>query len=345
MRLLVLGGSVFLSRAVAADAAARGHEVVAANRGRSGPVPDGVRHAPLDRADPFPETLAAEGFDAVVDVSRTPSHVRRAVAALPGAHWVFVSTVNVYADDGDPGGPGIGRLREPESDDVDGADRPEAYGAMKVACENLVREGASTSAVVRPGLIVGPGDPSGRFAYWPARLGRMPGGGADVLAPGDPADPMQVIDVRDLAAWVVDLAERRTEGTFDAVGPVVPVGELLAAAARGVGAEPRWVWADDAALEAADVRPWSGERSLPLWLPRPEYAGMPAHDAGPAAEAGLASRPVEETARDTLAWLRATPDAHVTGLTAAEEADVVAGVRAGVESGPRRTARDADSDV
>ncbi|MEL7974487.1 NAD-dependent epimerase/dehydratase family protein [Isoptericola sp. F-RaC21] len=337
MRLLVLGGSVFLSRAVAADAVSRGHEVVAANRGRSGPVPDGVRHVRLDRADAFPEALAAEGFDAVVDVSRTPSHVRRAVAALPDAHWVFVSTVNVYADDGDPGGPGVGRLREPEPGDVDGAENPEAYGAMKVACENTVREGAASAAVVRPGLIVGPGDPSGRFAYWPARLARVLDGAADVLAPGDPAAPVQVIDVRDLAAWAVDLAERRAEGTFDAVGPVTPIGDLLAAAARGVGAEPRWVWADDATLAAADVRPWSGERSLPLWLPRPEYDGMPAHDAGPALAAGLRPRPVEDTARDTLAWLRATPDAHVTGLTAAEEADVVAGLR--------RATKDSDSGV
>ncbi|MEU2200565.1 epimerase [Isoptericola sp. NPDC019482] len=337
MRLLVLGGSVFLSRAVAADAAVRGHEVVAANRGRSGPVPGGVRHVPLDRAEPFPEALVAEGFDAVVDVSRTPSHVRRAVAALPDAHWVFVSTINVYADDADPGGPGVGRLRAPQPDDVDGAEDPEAYGAMKLACEELVGAGAATSAVVRPGLIVGPGDPSGRFAYWPARLGRaLDDGGGDVLAPGDPADPMQVIDVRDLAAWLVDLAERRTEGIFDGVGPVVPVGELLAAVARGVGAEPRWVWADDAALEAADVRPWSGERSLPLWLPRPEYAGMPAHDSGPAARAGLASRPVEDVARDTLAWLRATPDAHVTGLTAAEEAAVLADLRGAAEGADAR---------
>ncbi|MFE5341268.1 NAD-dependent epimerase/dehydratase family protein [Isoptericola sp. NPDC056578] len=329
MRLLVLGGSVFLSRAVAADAVARGHEVVAANRGSSGPVPGGVRHVALDRADPFPDALAVEGFDAVVDVSRTPSHVRRAVAALPDAHWVFVSTVNVYADDADPGGPGVGRLREPLVDDVDGAQDPEAYGAMKVACEELVREGAASAAVVRPGLIVGPGDPSGRFAYWPARLARVLDDGADVLAPGDPVDPVQVIDVRDLAAWLVDLAERRTRGTFDAVGPVTPVGDLLAAVARGVGAAPRWAWADDAALAAADVRPWSGERSLPLWLPRPEYDGMPAHDAAPARAAGLSPRPVEETARDTLAWLREAPAAAVTGLTAGEEAAVLAGLRGG----------------
>ncbi|GAA1737820.1 SDR family oxidoreductase [Isoptericola hypogeus] len=325
MRLLVLGGSVFLSKAVAADAAARGHEVVAVSRGRSGAAPDGVRHVTADRDGPFPEGLAAQELDAVVDVSRTPSHVRKAVAAVPGAHWVFVSTINVYADDADPGGPGAGRLREPERGDVDGAGSPEAYGAMKVACENLVREGAASAAVVRPGLIVGPGDPSGRFAYWPARMRRVLDDGArDVLAPGDPADPMQVIDVRDLAAWIVDLAERRTEGVFDGVGPASTVGAILAEVARGCGAEPRWRWADRSGLEAADVRPWSGERSLPLWLPRPEYDGMPAHDAAPALAAGLSPRPVADTARDTLAWLRATPDAAVTGLTADEEAEVLA---------------------
>ncbi|MGF0117309.1 NAD-dependent epimerase/dehydratase family protein [Promicromonospora sp. Marseille-Q5078] len=333
MKLLVLGGSVFLSRAVAADAVARGHEVVTVSRGRSGEVPDGVRHVVADRGEPFPAVLADEGFDAVVDVSRTPSHVRRAVAALPAAHWVFVSTVNVYADDSDPAGPGEGRLRDPEPEDVDPSASAEAYGAMKVACEEIVRAGAVSAAVVRPGLIVGPGDPSGRFAYWPARMRRvLDDGAADVLAPGDPADPVQVIDVRDLAAWVVDLAAARTEGVFDSVGPVTTTGTLLADVARGCGADPRWAWADSDRLEAADVRPWSGERSLPLWLPRPEYDGMPAHDARPALAAGLSPRPVADTARDTLDWLRATPDAAVTGLTADEEAQVLDQVREHVET-------------
>lgn len=250
-----------------------------------------------------------------------------AVAALPSAHWVFVSTLNVYADDSDPAGPGAGRLRDPESADVDPSSGPDAYGAMKVACEQLVADGAASAAVVRPGLIVGPGDPSGRFAYWPARLRRLlDDARREVLAPGDPADPVQVIDVRDLAAWIVDLAESRTGGVLDAVRPAVQLADLLADVARGCGVEPRWRWASRAELEAADVRPWSGERSLPLWLPRPEYAGLPAHDAGPALAAGLRPRAVADTARDTLAWLRATPDAAVTGLSAHEEDDVLRGL-------------------
>ncbi|GAA1983562.1 SDR family oxidoreductase [Isoptericola halotolerans] len=320
----MLGGSAFLSRAVAAEAVARGHHVTAVNRGRSGPVPDGVRHLRLDRADPVPVDVAAEDVDAVVDVSGTPSHVRRAVAAWPGAHWVLVSTINVYADDADPAGPGAGRLRDPEPADV-GPAGPETYGAMKIACEQLVRDGVASAAVVRPGLIVGPGDPTGRFAYWPARMRRVleDPRSADVLAPGRPADPVQVLDVRDLATWIVDLAERRTVGTYDAVGPVTPLGEVLDGVARGCGASPRWRWLDDATLVAHDVRPWAGERSVPLWLPRPRYDGLAAHDAAPALAAGLRPRSVQDTARDVLAWLRADPTASVTGLTVEQEDEIL----------------------
>ncbi|PZR52314.1 epimerase [Xylanimonas oleitrophica] len=328
MKLLVLGGTVFLSRAVTVEAVARGHDVVAVSRGVSGTVPDGVRHVVADRAQALPAALIEETFDAVVDVSGTPSHVRRAVAAWPGAHWVFVSTVSVYADGATPGQtPQTGPVHEPAAEDVDLAVSPEAYGPMKVACEQIVRDAAAGAAVVRPGLVVGPEDPSGRFAYWPARMARVREGEADVLAPGAPGDAVQVIDVRDLAAWIVTLAERRTAGTFDGVGPVTPVGDLLGEVAAGVGAEPTWWWTPRAALEAADVRPWAGERSVPLWLPRPDLDGMLAHDPAPAAAAGLVTRSVAETARDTLAWLRATPDAAVTGLTAAEEAQVLAAVR------------------
>jgi len=325
MKLLVLGGSVFLSRATVEAAVARGHDVVAVNRGRSGSVPAGARHVVADRDDDFPAGLAEEGFDAVVDVSRTPSHVRKAVAALPGAHWVFVSTINVYSDESTPGGrPGTLPLRDPEFEDV-GATSPESYGAMKVACEELVTAGTTSRSIVRPGLIVGPDDPTGRFTYWPARMARLlDGGSPDVLAPGSPTDLVQIVDVRDLAAWIVALAEERTEGVFDAIAPPLEIGELLAAVAAGCGVEPRWAWMPAAELEANKVAPWSGERSLPLWLPRPQYDGMVAHDAGPALDAGLVPRTVEETARDTLAWLRATPDATVTGMTADEEAEVLA---------------------
>src|SRR6478609_570520 len=142
MRILVLGGSVFLSKAVAVDAVARGHEVTCVTRGRSGDVPDGARHVTWDRSDDVPDQLAAEDFDAVVDVSRAPSHVRKAVAAWPDPHWVFVSTVNVYADNAtpDPGPDAV--LVEAIEEDRDPREEPEAYGAMKVACERAVLAGA-----------------------------------------------------------------------------------------------------------------------------------------------------------------------------------------------------------
>ena len=321
----MLGGSVFLSHAVATEAVARGHDVTCANRGASGPVPDGAAYVPWDRTEAVPQELAGAGFDAVVDVARMPSWVRGAVAAWPQAHWVFVSTLNVYADDATPGGrPGTLPLREPRHDDVDLRQDPDAYGPMKVACEQAVRDGADSWTVVRPGLIVGPGDPTGRFTYWPERLAE----GGEVLAGGRPADRMQVIDVRDLAGWILTCAERRTAGDYDGVGEVLPLETLLQRVADGVGGDGTLTWVPQAFLAEQGVQPWMGPDSLPLWLPRPDYDGIGSHDPAPSYAVGLTLRPLAETARDTLAWQRATPDAVRTGLTRQREAEVLAAWRA-----------------
>lgn len=311
MRLLVLGGTRFLSREIATRAVARGWEVTCACRGESGTVPDGATHLRWDRGDDAPDDLSDGGWDAVVDVARLPSHVRRAVAAVPDAHWVFVSTVNVYADNGSPA---MEPLVEPVTEDVDLATDPEAYGAMKVACESIVRAGAASSMVVRPGLIAGPGDPTGRFGYWPARLAR----GGEVLAPGTPDDVVQVIDVRDLAEWVLDACEARTTGVYDAVGTPMALGDLLAQVAAGVGAPaPLLTWIDGSFLEDQGVEHWAGDGSVPLWLPRPDHDGMMSHDPGPAVAAGLRLRPVGDTARDSLGG-------EVHGISAEREAEVLA---------------------
>lgn len=328
MDLLVLGGTMFLSKAVAADAVARGHRVTCACRGASGAVPDEAELLVWDRSEPPPSSLLERRYDAVVDVARHPSRVRSAVAAQPGAHWVFVSTINVYADDSTPGGrPGTLPLRDEITDDVDLAADPEAYGGMKVACERIVTEGARTAAVVRPGLIVGPGDPTGRFTYWPGRVAD----GGEILAPGSPEDLVQVIDVRDLAAWIVTLAERRTEGVYDGVGEPMPIRDLLAACevGAGQGAAATYTWVGQDRLKALGVEPWMGEDAIPLWLPRPDYDGLVAHDVAPSLEAGLTIRPVADTSRDTLAWLRETPDAPVTGISREREAELLAAARAG----------------
>jgi len=330
MRLLVLGGSVFLSRAVAEEAVRRGHDVTCACRGSSGSVPDGARHVVADRSAGLPDEVA-DDYDAVVDVGRHPSWVRAAVERTPGAHWVFVSTINVYADDSTPGGgPGTLPLREPLHEDVDLKQDPEAYGPMKVACEQAVTAGAASATLVRPGLIVGPGDPSGRFAYWPARLADT-AEHPEVLVPGSPDDSVQVIDVRDLAAWIVTCAEERRAGTFDGTGLATTRAafvDAVAAAARELGlhdpATTTFTGVDQEFLVAHEVEPWTGPRSVPVWLPLPEYAGLMAHDVTPSFEAGLTTRPLSETTRDTLVWLSETPDAPVTGWTRDEEEKVLA---------------------
>jgi 2'-hydroxyisoflavone reductase len=321
MELLVLGGTVFLSRAVAEEASRRGHTVTAGCRGESGSVPDGVRHVPWDRSTgDVPETLAGARFDAVVDVARHPSWVRTAVAAFPDAHWIFVSTINVYADDATPGGtPFTLPLHDAITTDEDPKDGPEVYGAMKVGCEEIVLGGTESSMVVRPGLIVGPGDPTGRFTYWPARLGD----GGEVLAPGSPHDVVQVIDVRDLASWIVDAAEARTTGVFDGTSQPVARADFLGQLAEGVGTDVDFTWVDQEFLTESKVEPWAGPRSVPVWLPLPEYAGLMAHDVDASYDAGLRTRPLADTARDTLAWVREHPDAVVTGLTRDEEREVL----------------------
>ncbi len=167
--------------------------------------------------------------------------------------------------------------------------------------------------LVRPGLIVGPGDGSGRFSYWPDRLAR----GGEVLAPGSPTDVVQVIDVRDLAAWILEACETRTTGAFDAIGQLTALGDLLAAVAEGVSAEPQLTWVDSDFLTEQGVELWAGEGSVPLWLPRPEYDGMMSHSPARAIDAGLRLRPVPETARDTLGEV-------AIGLSPEREAEVLA---------------------
>ncbi|WP_372735097.1 NAD-dependent epimerase/dehydratase family protein [Nocardioides sp.] len=320
MKLLVLGGTVFLSKAVAEEAVRRGHEVTCACRGESGTAPAGARHLTWDRDQAPPGQIASEQYDAVVDVARHPSRVRSAVAALPEAHWIFVSTINVYEDsETTGGGPGRTPLREPITDDVDLSGDMEAYGPMKVACEQIVQAGAATSMVIRPGLIVGPGDPSGRFTYWPVRLAE----GGEVLAPGSPHDLNQIIDVRDLAAWIVDSAEQKRSGVFDGIGPATPIGDLLAACAEGVDADVTWTWVDQEFLAESGVAPWMGPDSIPLWLPRPEHDGTESHDAQPSMDAGMPYRSPTETTRDTLAWVRATPDAKVSGIDRTREREIL----------------------
>jgi 2'-hydroxyisoflavone reductase len=272
--------------------------------------------------------LDGERFDAVIDVTRRPSHARHAVADLGGrvGHWSYVSTCSVYADDATPGQQAAtAEVVAPAPAEVDNPTGAEAewYGPCKVSCEQAVRDaiGSERSFICRAGLIVGPEDPSDRFPYWVARLAR----GGEVLAPGATDELVQFIDVADLAQWLLYAAETGVAGTFDGMGAPLPRGRFLAEVAAGLGRpDPELTWVDQDFLVERDVRPWSGERALPLWLPLPEYAGFLARDVTASLAAGLRTRPIAHTAAATLNWLQAHPDdVRRGGLEPAEEMKVL----------------------
>lgn len=255
MRLLILGGNVYLSKAVARQAIARGHDVTVASRGTSGEPPEGARVLTIDRsAVEGMSALRGETFDAVVDVARAPLHVRNALDVLAGSvgHYGFVSTRSVYTDNGTPGATvADSPVFEPAPDDH--ADLAmEHYGPNKVACENLVRAAyPDAHAIYRAGLVIGPDDPGDRFGYWPWRIAQ----GGEVLAPEDPAKPLQWIDVEDLAQWAVDGAEKGLTGTFDGECPAVTWAEFLDGIAEGAGTSPTFTWVPIELIEAAGVQP------------------------------------------------------------------------------------------
>ncbi len=324
MKLLILGGTVFVGRHLVEAALAHNHDVTLFNRGQhnAGLFPDmetlhGDRDGGLD-------PLKGRRWDAVVDTcGYVPRVVRASADLLSGAvdHYTFISSISVYRDVSRPGvdeSGAVGTLEDTTTEEVTG----DTYGPLKALCEQAVEEAMpGRTLVVRPGLIVGPHDPTDRFTYWPHRVAR----GGDVLAPGRPDQPVQFIDARDLAVWTLGMVEGHHMGTYNATGPgnSLPMGGLLDVCNRELGGTARFVWVDEPFLLREEVGPWI---ELPLWIPdEMDMRGQSGIDCHKAIAAGLTLRPLDETVRDTLAWDATRPDdtARAAGLRPEREAELL----------------------
>jgi len=303
MKLLVLGGTAWLGGEVARAAVAAGLDVTCVTRGSA--IPGGARLVAADRdQDDALREVAAERWDAVVDVARQPGHVRRAVRDLEASadRYVFVSTGNVYASQEEVGADEDAALLEPLVSDS--YEDPEEYGAAKVAGENAVAAafGPGRSLIARAGLIGGPGDPSGRTSYWPWRFANPSNPEGWVLAPDAAGLPVGIIDVRDLADWLVRSTAAGTAGVFNAMGTPVPFPAHLESAQLVAGRPGRIVTAPEQWLRDHEVNEWGGPRSLPLWLVDHDWYGFNGRSNARALAAGLELRPLAETLADSLSW-------------------------------------------
>ena len=304
MRILILGGTKFLGRAIVDAALARGHEPTLFNRGETNPeLFPGIEKLRGDRTADL-SALKGRSWDAVIDVAGyVPAVVRRSAELLrDSGRYVFVSSISVYASFDEPwdeSGP-VAELGDARADEL--ASDYSNYGALKALCETEVVDVFGDRAlVVRPGLIVGPHDPTGRFTYWPHRLAR----GGEILAPGPPDRLAQFVDVRDLAEWTIEAVERGLSGVFNATSEGIRWGELLA------GAEVTWV--PDAFLQEREVGEWM---ELPLWI-----AGTGLRvDVGRIVAEGLRTRPLAEI----LEGAAGAPAVDGVGLTPEREADLLA---------------------
>lgn len=316
MKLLLLGGPKFVGRAVIDAALGRGHEVTLFNRGTTGADLYPELERIVGDRDRGLDGLHGREWDAVVDTSGyLPRVVGASARLLAGAvgHYVFVSSISVYAsfaevvDETSP----LAELSAPDSEDISSD-----YGALKALCEREVDAAfPGRSTAVRAGLIVGPHDPTGRFTYWPHRVAR----GGDVLVPGPAWRPVQFVDVRDLASWMVTAAEEGLEGPYNATGPAT-MGAVIDAARRASASSARAVEVDDAFLSGQGVGEWM---ELPLWIDpsNDEWRHFMAIDTSRATAAGLEFRPLDETVAGALA------DATLVegvGLTPEREAELLA---------------------
>ena len=327
MDLLILGGTQWLGRSLAAEAVARGHRVTCLARGEAGAAPSGVDFVRADRSEPgaYDEVRDRE-WHAVIDVTRQPGFARGAAAALAprAAHWTFISSGNVYAAQNEHGADESAELMPPlESDES----TPDTYGEAKSAIELAYREALGDRLlVIRPGLIAGPGDASGRSGYWVARAAR---GDAPMLVPDIFDAAAQAIHIDDLVRFTLDAIERPLTGAFNAVGDPITFQDWLERsraigghAGEVVAVSPEW-------LAEEGVAEWSGPESLPLWIIDPAWSAFLDRSNAAARAAGLQLRPLDQLLAETLEWERSQglDRERGAGLSAAREAELIAALR------------------
>lgn len=323
MRLLMIGGTRFLGRALVDAALNGGHEVTLFNRGQSNPgLYPQLEHLQGNR-DGGLDVLRGRQWDAVIDTCGYVPRIVRASAALLAdavAHYTFISSISVYPElkPGIDEDAGLATMADERVEEVNG----ETYGPLKVLCEQAVNEtmGNGRTLHVRAGLIVGPHDPTDRFSYWPYRVAQ----GGDVLVPAPQDRPTQFIDVRDLATWTIQATAQKLSGPFNATGPDyrLTMHELLVACQRAVAADADFTWVDEMFLLEQGVTPWT---ELPLWISGEEAAGFGAVDCSRAQAMGLTYRPLVDTVRDTLEWLNTRPPNYEwrNGLKPEREAELL----------------------
>ncbi len=334
LRILILGGTGFTGPYQVRYALSRGHSVTLFNRGReSVDWPGEVEQLLGDRNAGDLKALEGRHWDLCIDNPTTlPFWVRDAGRVLHGKvqQYIFISTISVYAQVAAPSDESAGVVsytgKDAMAETVESlrADLGGLYGPLKAVSEQEAeRQFPGMTTIIRPGLIVGPGDATDRFTYWPVRLSR----GGEVVAPGDGSDPVQFIDARDLAEWTIRMAESRTLGTFNTTGPahVLSMGDMLTGIASAIHANAELTWVPADFLAAQQVQPWS---DMPVWIPRQgEGAGFARRSIARALAAGLTFRPLATTASDTLDWFKAQPaERQATlkaGLSAAREAAVL----------------------
>jgi 2'-hydroxyisoflavone reductase len=334
LRILILGGTGFIGPHQVRYAQERGHTVTLFNRGKTNPgLFPNVEKLQGDRAVGDYKALKGRDWDVVIDNPTTfPRWVREAGAALKGhaKQYVFISTISVYAANDTPDADETAAVATTDTPDSEDREKfPQLYGPWKALSEKEAEKAfPGRATVIRPGLIVGPGDLSDRFTYWPARLAR----GGEVLAPGNPTDPVQIIDARDLAEFTVRVCENGTTGVYNATGPqsLLTMGEMLGGVRAVMSTDAHLTWVPADFLEAQQVRPWV---NMPVWVPPDaDRRGFARRSIRRALDKGLTFRPLAVTAKDTLDFYNAEPEERKAklraGLEPAREKEVLAAWRA-----------------